>query len=173
MRGANIHSGGNFVGRLRTTTNKAILVIDIRALDESTDQYITSDGQNYFSMRFSITDYLNATVTDQFSDLTNIDDSSSDFDHSFEAPILKNVINWHFVGHSNSAVNLGKGKVQLVGYARKYPHDGGAIKVTLNVEALDNAYVENGSYFLFISRSPLDEVIDGQRAVTIVSSETV
>ena len=179
MSYANIHSGGNFVGRLRTTNNKAILVIDSRALEKSTDRYITSDGQNYFSLRFSITDYLNANVTDQFSDLANIDDSSSDFDHwYFYAPILKNVINWRKISlyegtYQERSSNLGEGKVQLVGYARKSHNDGGAIKVSLNVESLDNAYVENGSYFLFISRSPLDKVIDGQRAVTTVSSETV
>ena len=183
MSYANIHSGGNFVGRLRTTNNKAILVIDSRALEKSTDRYITSDGQNYFSLRFSITDYLNATVTDQFSDLANIDDSSSDFDHrlllkKFQMEILKNVINWRKISLYEGTSNLGwrkisEGKVQLVGYARKSHNDGGAIKLSLNVESLDNAYVENGSYFLFISRSPLDKVIDGQRAVTTVSSETV
>lgn len=61
----------------------------------------------------------------------------------------------------------------LVGYIRKSHADGGAIKVSLNVRALGDAYVEHGNYFLMANNSNLEKIISGERAVSTVTSEVL
>jgi len=140
MNSINIHSGGKFVGRVRRSEHRTILIIDIRALEESSTAYTTSDGQKFYPMRFSMDEYLNLPITsgDAFGD-----------------------IDWDL------------GSAILVGYIRKSHADGGAIKVSLSVAALDDAYVEHGNYFLMANSSKLEEIISGARAVSTVTSEAL